>query len=705
MMISQPSTTIVVPLYGDLPSAERCIRSVIDHVDLRRNRLLLVNDCGPEVEDLEQLALSLIEAVDGARYVRNPRNLGFVATCNRAVLELDDTDNDILLLNSDAMLFEGTLEEMSAVLCSSEKHGVVTARSNHATIATIPVFSASGIEASPERSREVFSALAPQLPRYTVVPVAHGFCFLVRRSLIRNYGLFDTAFAPGYGEENDFCLRVNGFGYSSVMANRAYAHHDGERSFRSLERQKIQDDHERMLVRRYPFYPASVIHYLQDGLDVIDRFADLLVPAARESKVLIDLHHMSLIYNGSVRNALTFLDFLRERREAGDLAGIEIVIGSSKEAVSFFELSRFGFRVVVNDELEELFDLGFSLAPVAADAQILRLDRLCVRWVASHLDIIALRSLDLLEYDYGRRRIVRDSLRFADRVIAISQATLDDTLAYFPELASVLPERTTVLHQGVATEALRDGNQARAHHLGLSAAQEVAVAAGDYILVIGNGFKHKQLGEAVAALRGISRRVIAFGSETSSDHEVVHIPGGYLTDRDVSRLYDNAAVVVYPSAYEGFGLPIAEAALHGKPLVLFDSAVSREVVDGLGIADQVCYFSEFDALRETVTAASGLIPADSVPAVRSIREYNEGILEILRATLAEPISHDRLRQRTEYFSAIREYGEATNTYYRKQYGRRSVRYVIALSDMMQFLRPLASRIVRVARPRRDLSDT
>ena len=77
----------------------------------------------------------MIDGATGVDYVRNERNLGFVGTCNRAATELDRTDNDILLLNSDAELFPGTLQEMSAVLHLSEKHGVVTARSNHATIA------------------------------------------------------------------------------------------------------------------------------------------------------------------------------------------------------------------------------------------------------------------------------------------------------------------------------------------------------------------------------------------------------------------------------------------------------------------------------------------------------------------------------------------------------------------------------------------
>jgi GT2 family glycosyltransferase len=695
-------TTIIVPLYGDLPSAERCVRSVLETVDLAFHRLLLVNDCGPDADQIENRMLELIDGVAGAEYVRNPRNLGFVGTCNRAALELDRTDNDILLLNSDAALSAGALDEMSIVLHLSEKHGVATARSNHATIATIPIRPMGGGEASSQRSRQVFDAVSPELPRYAVVPVAHGFCFLVRRSLIRNYGLFDEAFAPGYGEENDFCLRVNNYGYSSVMANRAYAHHEGEKSFASLERQAIQDAHERKLVRRYVYYPDAVRHYLTDSIDPIDWFADLLVPDDRPRRVLIDLHHMSLIYDGSVRNALTFLAHLQAERDSGRLEGLEFVVAASEDALRFFQLSRFGFRAVANHELDELFDLGFALAPVTAEGQILRLNRLCVRWIASHLDIIALRVLPLVETEYGRRQIVFDSLRYADRVITISEATLDDTLDYFPALGSEFRERVTVIHQGVAEDSLRSPGEAFDHHHVLSDRQSAVVREGGYVLVIGNAFRHKQIGEALAALRGGPWKVVAFGSRAQDDDDnIVPIAGGFLSDSDVGTLYENAAIIVYPSTYEGFGLPIAEAALHAKPVIVFDTAVAREVIEALGMGSTADYFSDFRDLPDIVSGVLSRTPVSSAPAVRSIEQYNRGIVDVIRQVLEQPIVLERIRERQRYFGAIRNYGEATRKYLERRLARRSVRIAAAAADRLDFLRPMIQQARRSLRRRRD----
>src|SRR5688572_29617210 len=129
------SVTIVVPVYGDWPSLEQCIASLKQFVS-GPHKVMLVNDCGPEVELMETNILKAIKDKEMFEYYRNPENQGFVKTCNRAAFELDTSGNDILLLNSDTVVTEGFLEEMVGVLYASDKHGCVCPRSNNATIAS-----------------------------------------------------------------------------------------------------------------------------------------------------------------------------------------------------------------------------------------------------------------------------------------------------------------------------------------------------------------------------------------------------------------------------------------------------------------------------------------------------------------------------------------------------------------------------------------
>jgi GT2 family glycosyltransferase len=256
--------TIVVPVYGDWPSLAECIGSLKQHLGARHS-VMFVNDCGPDVELIEKNLKRAIKGTD-YQYFRNQKNLGFVGTCNRAVLELDKTKNDILLLNSDTKVTEGFLEEMLAVLYASPKHGTVSPRSNNATIGTVPLSTAGKGGIEPEKSYALFRRLKTRLPRYTVVPLVHGFCMLLRRPLIAKYGLFDTAFGRGYGEEVDFCQRIKKHGYLSVLSNRAYVFHLEARSFSLETKAKLMAEHNKIVWKRWPDYRQSVRDYMSAAI-------------------------------------------------------------------------------------------------------------------------------------------------------------------------------------------------------------------------------------------------------------------------------------------------------------------------------------------------------------------------------------------------------------------------------------------------------
>ena len=107
-------TTIVVPVYKDWSTLGSCIESLKKYVP-SGNSVLLINDCGPEWEELEHNILSAIADCPNFTYAKNEENLGFVKTCNHS-LELADPATDILLLNSDTAVTEGFLTEMQEVL-------------------------------------------------------------------------------------------------------------------------------------------------------------------------------------------------------------------------------------------------------------------------------------------------------------------------------------------------------------------------------------------------------------------------------------------------------------------------------------------------------------------------------------------------------------------------------------------------------------
>lgn len=260
--MTKKSVTIVVPVYGDWPSLSDCIDSLKEHTLSPDTRVMFVNDCGPDVENIEKNIKASIKGFKNYYYYRNKKNLGFVATCNLAVQTLDKTNNDILLLNSDTKVTSGFLDEMLEILYSDEDIGAVSPRSNNATIATIPISAASQKGINPVESFKLFQELKTRLPRYNIAPVAHGFCILIRRSLIKKFGLFDPIFGKGYGEEVDFCQRIAGQGYKSVLANRAYVFHLEARSFSLAVKAKMLETNNKIVRSRYPNYQQAVKDYI-----------------------------------------------------------------------------------------------------------------------------------------------------------------------------------------------------------------------------------------------------------------------------------------------------------------------------------------------------------------------------------------------------------------------------------------------------------
>ena len=260
--------TIVVPVYGDLPSLKDCVSSLKEHVDTSVHQVMFVNDCGPEADTLERYIQESIEGEEGYIYHRNPENLGFVGTCNRAAQELDETGNDTMLLNSDTVVTSGFLEEMTAVLHSKKDIAVVTPRTNNATLATIPLSAAKHKGIGMDRSYDIFQRMQPYMPRYHTVPVAHGFCMLIKREIIDQYGLFDPAFGQGYGEEVDFCMRLSKQGYRSVLSNRAYVFHMEAKSFTLEAKARMLKENDRIIKHRYPDYSKIISEYVEKALRV-----------------------------------------------------------------------------------------------------------------------------------------------------------------------------------------------------------------------------------------------------------------------------------------------------------------------------------------------------------------------------------------------------------------------------------------------------
>jgi glycosyltransferase involved in cell wall biosynthesis len=121
----------------------------------------------------------------------------------------------------------------------------------------------------------------------------------------------------------------------------------------------------------------------------------------------------------------------------------------------------------------------------------------------------------------------------------------------------------------------------------------------DYILTVGTVEPRKNLKTLLAVFshfgKGGGPQLIiagASGWKTSSiygeyqrlglsEKEVKFL--GYVPDEDMNRLYSGARLFLFPSVYEGFGIPSVEAMASGTPVIASNSSAMPEVIGNAGI--------------------------------------------------------------------------------------------------------------------------
>src|SRR5262249_29230679 len=269
-------------------------------------------------------------------------------------------------------------------------------------------------------------ALSGTIRRYSISPVVVGFCFLVRRELIKQHGLFDEIFAPGFCEEYDFCLRLNEFGYSSVIANRVIVFHVGTRSFNiGVKRSALLSAHNRILMQRYPFLTKAIESYLFLDRDPVDAFADALAPADNTTRILVDVDAVPAAGLAAETNAL--LAALQKASNPTRLiASISVPDVESDSIAARYP----GLQVIHQSRVDGLWDMAVASADTVSRTQLIRLNRVSPRWVFTSTGIGAARTWRTRAANSSTKALLQDAIGHADGVIALRTGVAAELESY-----------------------------------------------------------------------------------------------------------------------------------------------------------------------------------------------------------------------------------------------------------------------------------
>ncbi len=181
----------------------------------------------------------------------------------------------------------------------------------------------------------------------------------------------------------------------------------------------------------------------------------------------------------------------------------------------------------------------------------------------------------------------RSACRRADRIVAVSECTKRDIVRLF----GIDPAKIEVIYQGCDEMFAERRSAAELDR----AAREYGLPE-RYLLNVGTLEERKNLLEVVQALEHLPAEIhlVAVGGRTAYTARVERYAAEHgLTDRihllhkvtyrDLPLLYARAEVMVYPSRYEGFGIPIIEALNAGIPVV----AATGSCLEEAGGPDQL----------------------------------------------------------------------------------------------------------------------
>ena len=185
------------------------------------------------------------------------------------------------------------------------------------------------------------------------------------------------------------------------------------------------------------------------------------------------------------------------------------------------------------------------------------------------------------QIDAKRRALYR-----ADAILCVSEGTRRDLLHWYPDLQA----RARVVWHGVTQDT--------------QPAPASAALTRPYLLYVGRRGGYKNFARLVQALGASHRlatnfRLLCFGGGPLQAHErsliasaglppdgVLQLEGG---DAALAAAYRHARLFVFPSEYEGFGMPLTEAMVQGCPIACSSSSSFPEIA-----GDAATYFDPLD---------------------------------------------------------------------------------------------------------------
>jgi mannosyltransferase len=229
------------------------------------------------------------------------------------------------------------------------------------------------------------------------------------------------------------------------------------------------------------------------------------------------------------------------------------------------------------------------------------------------------------------------AIKKSEGIICVSENTKNDLVQFYP---SVDESKIKVIYNGIGNDFFRMDDA-----LVFLSGRFNPLDAGKYILFVGDRSKYKNFNvvlDVMSELQGYQLVMIG-GSELNENEKakivrerIDHFHFRGIPSEDLNIIYNNAFCLLYPSLYEGFGIPVVESMKAGCPVICSNLSSLPEVaghaallVSGVSVEEIVNAIHKLERLefRESVIS-KGLEQAERFSWDKCFRETYQFYVDV-----------------------------------------------------------------------------